>query len=193
MLPSRSSLSSPRRQQGVINLGGIGVVLILVFVFYCALGKQGEQRYARICSPFSVTANLFTSIAALLYDGSEVPVKEVFDNITYGCKYTVWRLNNEKEWQAYVDEMKRQGKPIPGYHQQEYQPGQQAQGLAPSQARTISATPDQAGTTVGTPTKPAKPAIDVKGAVDKIDVPSLPPFPGMSSSDDAAESEGAVQ
>lgn len=187
MIPSRT-YRSPSRQRGVVNLGGIGVVLCLVFVFYCALGKAGQERYARICSPFSVTSNLFTSIAALLYDGSEVPVKEVFDNITYGCKYTVWRLTAEKEWQAYVDEMKRQGKPIPGMHQQEYQPGQAGQDLGASKAVTISATPDQAGTTPGVPTKPAKPAIDVKGAVEKIDVPSLPPFPG-SGSDDAEEGD----
>lgn len=187
MIPSRRHPRTLRSQRGVINLGGIGVVLCLVFVFYCALGKQGEQRYSRICSPFSVTSNLFTSIAALLYDGSEVRVKEIFDNITYGCKYTVWRLNNEKEWQAYVDEMKKQGKPIPGVHQPDYSPaGQQP---VPGQARTIAGTSENAAA-AGSPTKPAKPAIDVKGAVEGIEVPSLPPFPGSSKKEQPQQEAG---
>lgn len=167
---------SPRRQAGVINLGGIGVVLCLVFVFYCALGDKGHERYRRICSPFAVTSNLFTSIAALLYDGSEVGVKEVFDNITYGCTYTVWRLTAEKDWQAYVDEMKRQGKPIPGV---DTGTGDVAPQTGERKVKTVSGASAEETKTGGV-TKPVQPAIDVKGAVERIDIPDLPAFPGSS-------------
>ena len=164
-----------RQQAGVIQLGGIGIVLTLVFVFYCAIGQKGEERMNRICSPFSVIANFVTSFTALLWDGSEVGTKEVFDNITYGCKYTVWRMVYETDWQDYPDQLTREGKPIP------YNPYASGDKKKPEKgSKKVSG-----GKT--DPVKPAKPAINVKGAVD--DLPSLPDVPFIGDDKEPCEAD----
>lgn len=132
----REPLSSKRHQRGVINLGGIGVVLFLIWCFWVAMAPTSQKKLDRVCSPVSVTGNLMVSLAALAWEPSMPATKRIFDQTTYGCKYMSWRLVYERRYKAWLEQQQALGNvgqqsPWAG---EQFEPAQADPGTNPAQA-----------------------------------------------------------
>lgn len=61
-----------------------------------------QERMERTCAPVHWTGKVATSMSMLfnVSEGALTSTSNAFDNATYGCKFTVWRLFYEEDFKT---------------------------------------------------------------------------------------------
>lgn len=82
----------------MFQLGGIGVVLMLIFGFWVFIGDPGHGRIDRACKPVEKFGNITTSLAAVTWSDSATSMREFWEGVDYSCEYMLWRLFHEEAY-----------------------------------------------------------------------------------------------
>lgn len=78
--------------------GMLTSLLFLVYVGWMFIAPDPMVRIERACKPVEWTGNLAVSITALTIDSATTGTRQAFENLTYGCEYSIWRLFYEEEY-----------------------------------------------------------------------------------------------
>lgn len=101
-------MSSPRTsQRGVVNLGGLGVICFLAWLFWIFFASVPDERMRRACRPVNIVGNVFVSLTALGAERAVDNVKGTFNSVEYGCRYMVWRLLYEEDYLEYIEDQEQ--------------------------------------------------------------------------------------
>lgn len=86
----------------MIKLGGIGTILIVVFLFWVLSAPAAMDKIERGCRPVDWFGSVVTSLFALTSDEWGGGSAMAMANATYGCEYVVWRFFYEDDWEKAV-------------------------------------------------------------------------------------------
>lgn len=84
-------------------------LLFLGFVVWILAAAAPDKRIENFCRPVVWTGNVVTSMSALVLPQHQTRVQGWFNNLDYGCQYTVWRLfyqDDYNKWKATQDAAK---------------------------------------------------------------------------------------
>lgn len=73
-------------------------LVFLGFVFWIIAAADPNQRIQNGCRPIGWTGNVVTSLSALVLPKQQVTVQKWFDDVEYGCRFTVWRLFYQEDY-----------------------------------------------------------------------------------------------
>lgn len=75
-------------------------VLVAWWVIAIFVVTSPQARMERTCAPVEWTGKVATSMSMLfnVKEGALIATANAFDNATYGCKFTVWRLFYEEDF-----------------------------------------------------------------------------------------------
>lgn len=102
-------------------------LLFLLFVGWVLVAGDGSARISRVCAPIGWVGNGATSLTALVVPSYQGNVQRGFGRVEYGCRYLVWRLFYQDEYNAWLAQQ-------PEAARSAAQPNAPAPGAAPSPA-----------------------------------------------------------
>lgn len=88
----------------MLKLGGVGTILIVVFLFWALSGGSPAARMERGCQPIEWFGNVVTSMTALGSMDLAETTASGFAEATYGCEYVLWRLFYEDDWERAIEQ-----------------------------------------------------------------------------------------
>lgn len=77
-------------------------LLFLGFVFWVIAASSPSARIENICRPVGWTGNIITSLSALVLPAQQATIQGGFDKFEYGCRYTVWRLFYQEDYNKWL-------------------------------------------------------------------------------------------
>ncbi len=87
----------------MFNIGSfIVAILVMVFFTWILLPSNSNERYSRACAPIQWTGNVAVSMASFIAPQGEAGTKKTFDSMDYACRFSIWRLFNEKDYQIWL-------------------------------------------------------------------------------------------
>lgn len=75
---------------------------LLAFIGWVIITANAMTRIERACAPVGWGANVLTSVTALALPSQQKPLQELGDRLEYGCRFTIWRLLYQKEYNDYL-------------------------------------------------------------------------------------------
>lgn len=98
----------------MFKLGGLGVVLMLVFAFWISFASDPHARFDRACAPVDKFGNFVTSFIGLFFDRDWAAANDAwFERADYGCEYMLWRLWYEDDYQQQLQDDRLNGEQAP--------------------------------------------------------------------------------
>jgi len=77
-------------------------LLFLAFVGWIFFTPDPQVRIARTCRPLLWTGNVAVSLTAFAMPSAQESVQKWSNKLDYGCRYTVWRLIYQDDYNRYV-------------------------------------------------------------------------------------------
>lgn len=84
----------------------IVTILMVMYIGWIFLASDSQVRIERVCHPVVWGGNVAVSVTSLTFNDSQDSVQEAFNNLDYGCRFTVWRLFYEKEYLEALEKQK---------------------------------------------------------------------------------------
>lgn len=75
---------------------------LLAFIGWVIITANAMTRIERACAPVGWGANVLTSVTALALPSQQKPLQDLGDRLEYGCRFTIWRLLYQKEYNEYL-------------------------------------------------------------------------------------------
>jgi len=79
-------------------------VLMVIFIGWVFIASDPAERMDRACRPVEWSGNMAVSLVALTYPSGQHRTQTAFDNLDYGCQYSLWRLFYESDYLAAPDQ-----------------------------------------------------------------------------------------
>lgn len=73
-------------------------ILLVVYIGWIFIAGEPTVRMDRACRPVEWTGNMAVSLAALTYPSGQRKTQLAFENMDYGCEYSLWRLFYESDY-----------------------------------------------------------------------------------------------
>jgi hypothetical protein len=77
-------------------------LLFLGFVVWIFMASDGQARIARTCRPMLWSGNIAVSLTAFASPATAETVQKWSNKLDYGCRYTVWRLIYQDDYNKYI-------------------------------------------------------------------------------------------
>lgn len=77
-------------------------LVFLAYVVWVFLAANPSARIVRSCEPVEWTGNVVTSMASLVLPSQQEKMQRWTLKTAYGCRYTVWRLFYQSDYNAYL-------------------------------------------------------------------------------------------
>ena len=75
---------------------------IVAFVAWVLLAPGPMARIDRTCTPLQWAGSGIVSLTALTAPKYEIDVQDGTHRVVYGCRYSLWRLFSQKNYDAYL-------------------------------------------------------------------------------------------
>jgi hypothetical protein len=119
-------------------------LLFLGFVVWIFMASDGQARIARTCRPMLWSGNIAVSLTAFASPATAETVQKWSNKLDYGCRYTVWRLIYQDDYNKYLQSEQGSATATPAVTAP-------AQHLAPTSAPAEGAPVSPAAPTPGKP------------------------------------------
>lgn len=86
-------------------------LLFLGFVFWVIAAASPSQRIENLCRPVGWAGNVVVSGTALVLPAHQAKVQGGFNSLEYGCRYMVWRLFYQDEYNKWLNATKQAKEP----------------------------------------------------------------------------------
>jgi hypothetical protein len=86
-------------------------LVFLAFVVWIFFAADGQARIARTCRPLLWTGNIATSLTAFAVPSGTDSVQKWSNKLDYGCRYTVWRLIYQDDYNKAIQNQDPQTAP----------------------------------------------------------------------------------
>lgn len=83
---------------GKTMFGQLFGVLMVIFIGWIFITGDSAERMERACKPVEWTGNMAVSLVALTYPSGQRRTQMAFENMDYGCQYSLWRLFYETDY-----------------------------------------------------------------------------------------------
>lgn len=77
-------------------------LLFLGFVFWVLAAATPTARIENVCRPLGWGGNVIVSLSALVLPAQQTTIQGAFDKFEYGCRYTVWRLFYQEDYNKWA-------------------------------------------------------------------------------------------
>lgn len=81
-------------------------LVFMAFVVWVLIAGNPSARIENVCRPVGWTGNVTTSLSALVLPDQQLKIQGWFNKLEYGCRYTVWRLFYQDDYNAWLQKQK---------------------------------------------------------------------------------------
>lgn len=83
-------------------------VAVIAFFVWALLPNSSNARYTRACTPVQWAGNVVVTGASFIYPEGEASTQKFVDHAAYACRFTLWRLFDEKDYLAWKKKQEEQ-------------------------------------------------------------------------------------
>lgn len=120
---------------------------VVCFIFWVFTAPLPQNRIDRVCEPIHWVGNIVTSTTALTTDSHTSTSVRWSDKLNYSCKYMVWRLFYQEEYNKAVEAGLVQ--PATGAAQANDAPTAEKTTTLPSKGEEVPQKPNAASSAAG--------------------------------------------